>query len=446
MSKRKDLLQLTAGFVLFGLAVICYFKFSDRGQNSIIIPSKVVNDEEEKTEKIVLHVLNIDFDSPEAREKPDEFISGKAYTGNFSNYLNKDREYSAGISLPWKSIPRFEEVKEIRFHFYCNTKVDFTKVEGIFSIDSIPGATISWQNSPVLNQKGVWSKVTLNFPVDKTLLHPEYFFKLYIWNKSKQEFIVDDYSVEFIGHAKSVNTNKIHSIKRYAYNGFEPLLNEPTENFTTDETHSGKHSYLLTSGNSYSPAITRKINEVSSGPIALVTISVWVKPTRSKFNAEIVVILKNPQGDEYFWEGRNIEKGKIEKGVWTKHRAQMKLPVDKISPEDQIVVYLWNKGNSDIIIDDMEVVYGEQQARAGNDPFINTTDFSDKDFEYKRGVQPFRTMIYVQNKQLKIHNTKVSKQSDSEIWSPDVLIASGNFIRNSNLSQVVKISERNLEV
>jgi hypothetical protein len=441
MSKRSYIFPV--GLALFVIAVALYFQLSDRGRNDIVIPSlDAVSADPANLEE--LFVLSPDFDDPAVRGGVPNFSGNGAHSGNFVQSVDKKHEYSFGITGSWSAYKSAFRVREVRFSAWLFAHDSLKDVVMVFAIDSASGASAYWQSVPVQVKAGGWSRFSSVFTIPLRYLNPELHYKLYIWNKSGQEFQLDDLNASFYGIPLSGFTGSDDFASRTAFMDFETL---DSEHLVTDQARSGKKALRLSSELEYAPGIDRFVHETTPAKINLVTLGVWIYPEEEDINALLVATIRRPDGSEYVWEGRSTDKGSFPLGKWSKHRAQFKLPEQKIGSGDKISAYVWNKGRTRLLIDDFEVVYGEQQARAGGEPLIDMSTVPEEGIPYTKNLPPFPASNYAPVAGTSYDFNPVEELNDSSNrWTPSDILVAASVARGTSLTQIVRIHNNSLEL
>jgi hypothetical protein len=73
----------------------------------------------------------------------------------------------------------------------------------VFSVEDPSGKNLVWESKKVelkkISDATEWRTFSSTFSIDPALLSGENKFKLYIWNKAKEEFFVDDFELKAFG-------------------------------------------------------------------------------------------------------------------------------------------------------------------------------------------------------------------------------------------------------
>jgi hypothetical protein len=372
--------------------------------------------------------------------------SEKASSGKFSQKLSPDLEFGFGVVKSIQTIPSGEGIKNIDLTVQCYTQKDISDALYVLTIDDTTGKNIYWEGKPIVCQEGNWSTLHFSYDLKPEFIKPEYIIKLYPWNRSrKEEFFIDDISVHYNGmiavtapdRSKNSNTNFFFDFETTdGING--------TDNIKATTAHSGKMACLLSGGIEYGPSIIKKVNEVSSVPFKKIALSAWVYPLTDKPVTVLTASIVNDKKETVFWGGKSTEKQPFPKNAWTKINASYDLPFEKIGSEDVIQVNIWNQGKTDVIVDDLEIVYGAQPERRGlsstNDPNL----FYEKHFVPQKNKPPFQT-IYFEKQEINNENSTFitpDKKNDLTDFSPNDEFLAGNFIADkNNLDEIICIKK-----
>ena len=211
---------------------------------------------------------------------------------------------------------------------------------------------------------------------------------------------------------------------------------ETTEGLTGTETikqttaHSGKMACDLSGGKEYGPLVIKNTSTVSTGSLKKISASVWVYPLKDNPVAVLTASISNSKGESVFWDGKSTNK-LFTKNKWTKLNANFILPFEKISPDDKIQVNVWNKSRTDLIIDDMEIVYGETPDRKGEASTIDANTIYEKQFVPQKNKPPFQTIYFTKQE---INTSSISN------FTPNDEFIVGDFIKDkNNLDEIICI-------
>ena len=262
---------------------------------------------------------------------------------------------------------------------------------------------------------------------------------VYLYFSSNNAIILTEPEVKIV-KPSSINTNYF-----FDFETLDGLVN--TENIIVAKSHSGKMSCNLIGGKEYGPSVNLKISKISEIPIKKVAASVWVYPISNSPIAVLTLSVINSNNTSVFWDGKSTENQNFTPNKWTKINALFNLPADKISADDIISINIWNKGKTDIIIDDLEIVYGESSERRGVYTDADPSNLLKKDLNFHRKTAPFNT-IYFDNININNENSTrltINKDDFMADFSPNDEVYVGNFITDkSNLDEIICINKEKI--
>ena len=357
----------------------------------------------------------------------DAFVSTeKHFSGKQSCMLSSIMEYGVSISKKIGDIPASNNLKSISLLFKCLNGAENPDALYVLSIDDDKGKSVFWAGEPVVCKSNKdWSETTITFLVPPEFLKPEYKITIYPWNRNKKEFYIDDIHVNYIGTAIYKNEASSQSEIANLFFDFETDAGmQGADNVKETTAHSGKKACDLSGGKEYGPSINKKMSEFGSPLLKKISLSVWIYPLTDNPNTVLVASVVNSKNETVFWEGKSSKDLDFQKNKWTKINASCNLPVEKITSQDILGVSVWNKGKTDVIIDDLEIVYGDAPERRGSPSTIDATSIYEKRFVSEKNKPPYKT-IYFEKQEIKNGN-------GIEQFEPGDKFLVGNFADDKN--------------
>lgn len=119
---------------------------------------------------------------------------------------------------------------------------------------------------------------------------------------------------------------------------------------------SGQFSSQITSDSQYSVSYTIPIGELEVENIHLlstVELSVFSLCPDQNCNADLVFVVVNSSGETLAWHGKQLYKH--QKEGWVKTTLKTQLSDYQIQPTNTLMMYVWNRSESTVFIDDMEL-------------------------------------------------------------------------------------------
>jgi hypothetical protein len=211
--------------------------------------------------------------------------------------------------------------------------------------------------------------------------------------------------------------------------------------------HSGKMACDLTGGKEFGFSVIKKMSDVGNFPMKKTSASIWIYPLTEHPNVVLTASISNSKSETVFWDGKSTEKQDFPKNKWTKINALYNFPVEKLGVDDVLQINIWNKGKSDVIVDDLEVVYGESNERRGIYSGVDANLFYDHHFVPQKNKPPF-PVLYLEKQEMNNNNgTLLIANDQASDLSPNDELFAGNFIDlNNDRDQLVCIKDRNMKV
>ena len=413
MNKQKKRIAAYFLFVCIGFAAAFLFlKNKTNPDNTVSIPDAT------KDSIISVSLLSEFYDM---ENNGDAYVSTeKAVSGKKSCKLSSSIEYGFSITKIMKNIPSFRDAKSISLKFMCLSASKADEALYVLSIDNAAGKNVLWAGQPfVCPDDNNWTEINIEFPLTPELLEPDNKITLYPWNRSKKEFFIDDILFDITGTASQGGSA---SLKHEALNLLFDFETEAgltgTETITETTAHSGKKACPLLKGKEYGPVVSKKLSELGAVFPKKIALSVWVYPLTDMPEAVLTASVVNSKNETVFWEGKSTGNKTFPKNKWTKINASYILPIEKFTPDDILGVSIWNKGKTDVIIDDLEIVYGESPERRGSPSKIDATTIYEKRFIGEKNKPPFRT-IFFQKQEINNLNKSSITADPKDVLSPN---------------------------
>lgn len=121
--------------------------------------------------------------------------------------------------------------------------------------------------------------------------------------------------------------------------------------------HSGNYCYLTNESNPYSTSLSLKFKEIDLYKPKKIKSSVWCYVTDTATNAEFCLQIKTPTGEFKHWKTTPINKQVTKTNTWTKLDIVSEIEKSMYAADNEISIYFWNQGKSEIFVDDFEVEF-----------------------------------------------------------------------------------------
>jgi hypothetical protein len=138
--------------------------------------------------------------------------------------------------------------------------------------------------------------------------------------------------------------------------------------------HSGQYSAKAFGTNSYTLAVERKAGEIGTGNLSAIGMSAWIYvfPGKNEPLGNLVFAASNNKIN-IAWKGVRIAGSEVPRGKWFKISGFFDLSDVKFNPETKLEFYFWNNSNTEILTDDLYIVFGSPKSRRGDSARVDLT-------------------------------------------------------------------------
>ncbi len=150
--------------------------------------------EEKKTSIVFSNNAEIDEWSPisSIRENPN------AHSGKYVSVIDATSEYSLGLVKQLKNISN-QTIDSVTFTYWVFLKNNDANAVTVISIENDQGKSLFWDGPSLrkkVNELNKWVQVKETFKIPSNT-DKNNILKLYVWNKSKEEILLDDFNISF---------------------------------------------------------------------------------------------------------------------------------------------------------------------------------------------------------------------------------------------------------
>jgi len=149
---------------------------------------------------------------------------------------------------------------------------------------------------------------------------------------------------------------------------FESITGDFSKHLSDSLSRSGKFALKMDSSLNFSPTFKTAFNELTDNYYAWIRVSVWVYPVHNLNSTPVSLVISfQHKGKSYKYRGldftKEVVKNKLIPNQWNK------ISMDYLTPEvrsanDNLVTYIWNRGENEIYFDDFTVeVFEEKPAK-----------------------------------------------------------------------------------
>lgn len=138
---------------------------------------------------------------PSYLENQSTITTEKFFSGKKSCKLSLQNEYSVTIRKVLSEIPKNTQKIDIEMKLLDSEKNSANAV-AVLSIDDESGKNVLWSGMPIVyvkNDSSEWSDARFSFLINASSFSEKSSIKIYLWNKEKKVFYIDDIKVQYWG-------------------------------------------------------------------------------------------------------------------------------------------------------------------------------------------------------------------------------------------------------
>lgn len=371
----------------------------------------------------------------------------KSVSGMHSIRLSATSPYGYPIVKKIAEIPSYKSLTTIQLRFKCWMRNDIPGAQYLLVITGKDGKSLAEFSRPVAcPKKYEWNDLRYTYFIDPKFLEPENSIRLYATNKQVAELYIDDINVSFIAESPEAQQPGPEFTSNFLYDFEKPdsiLLRQSTY-IREGKAHSGKMAFDLSGAEEYGPIITRQAGTVSLQPVKRINMSIWVYPSGENASIDLVVALFNDANEKFFIQSKKTGAKLLPKEQWTKVNATIGLPAGGAAPDDVIQVLARNRGRTQLLFDDFEIVYDAMQDAPGEASALTPEATGGQGFVPQRNTPPF-PVLYLQKQQIGNSDSPFLVNSGGSVagdLTPGDEFLSGNFNGNAEgLDQLIAVKE-----
>ena len=368
---RKVWLIIVA-FLILALVPLVYYV----GRYLDSLPIKVI--EEPNLNNHEFEYL-IDFETNRYLTNSSAITTERFLSGSKSGKLSGYKAYSPAVNIP---VPTNDssKVDGLNVSFWVNPSGEKVNVTLVFSVLDQNKNQIHWDGFNINKDDiipGNWQPFKHKFEFPKELISTDNYIKVYLWNldDSGEVIFLDDLTL-------NLNENFVVESPRSKFIDFE---NTEGNRISSKYSLSGFYSTFADGEDSFSKSITISMNELKYDNLKSISYSFHYLCEKPEVDAVFVISVSDSTGKDVMWQSTHLNFEDHEINEWDIGNGNAIIPKDVIDPSNSIKVYLWNRNDNVIYIDDVYLVIKEENEKnisidpacdlIHNDEFIKKTKY-----------------------------------------------------------------------
>ncbi len=420
LSSKRKLWLVVALFVFLATIPLIYFigKYLDSNPIKEYVQPDFSNDE---------YNYLIDFETNLYLSNTKSVSKEKFLSGRKSGKIAGFKAYSPSVNI---AIPTDDStlIDGLNVSFWINPSVNNINATLVFSVLDQNKNQIHWDGYSIKKQDLIadnWQCLKHKFDFPSELICTSNSIKIYLWNQDENGSVlyIDDLEIGF-------NENFVAESPRSKIIDFE---DGKGKNISSKYSLSGFYSTFASGIDGFSGALKIPMNELKYENLSSVSYSFHFLCEKPNVDAAFVFSIVDSSGNDILWQSTHLSFESHETEVWEIGNGNAKIPEEAISPTNTIKIYLWNRNDNTIYIDDVYIVIREKGASTEDvSPACNLINSSE--FEKKTNQPPYE-FVNMTNKSLK--GIKDSKIHSVFTKSKKVLV--GNFNQQNDKDEILSI-------
>jgi len=389
----------------------------------------------------------ISFEDNKYIINPNSISTDKYLSGKKSGKLNGFNAYSPSVLIP---VPTNDstEMSDINIKFWINPTTTVINTVLVFSIVDQNNNQVHWEGFPVKGNGFAadnWYCFNNKFVFPDKFVNTGYSIKVYLWNKDEtgSPVYLDDLSISF------KESNKEES-PRSKLVDFESTNDKK---ISSKYAKSGFYSAHAKGPDDFAATITVPFTEINIDNISSISFSFNYLSETEDLNAVFVVSVCDSTNKDLLWQGVDLSVAKFTPKTWETANGNVIIPAEVAKPENKIKIYLWNRNENEVYIDDIYIVIKEKNLTGDTvQPAVNLIE--SKKFQPKSNHPPYDVQNLYLDKSLKTNadlnriftkNSRVLTGKFDQTNSKDQILISQNgkhsllsFIKNEAVFKEVK--------
>ena len=310
-------------------------------------------------------------------------ISGKKFlSGAKSGSVQGKKNYSPSIQIP---IPTSDStmITDLNIKFWLNPDSKIINTSLVFSILDQNMNQIHWDSYAINMENAIsdnWQNFQHSFDFPSNLINTTNTIKIYLWNfdDSQNAVYIDDVSI-------SLNENFIPESPRSKFFDFEKMENAK---ISSKHSLSGFYSTFADGKDAFSASIKIPMSDIKYENLTSIAYSFHYLCEQPLVDAAFVISISDTLGNDVYWNSTHLSFADHETGVWDIGNGNAIIPPEAIKPSNTIKIYLWNRNDNVVYIDDVYVVIKEDN-NSNTDKPVAYNFLSNKKFEKKSNHPPY---------------------------------------------------------
>lgn len=327
----------------------------------------------------------IDFESNRFLANASAISHDKFLSGSNSGKLQGFKSYSPSVNIKFPTNDS-TLVDDLNIKFWLNPSSSKVKASLVFSIIDQNNNQIHWEGYQINEDNLIadnWQPFQHVFTIPPSLISVQNTIKVYLWNQddSDNPVYIDDITI-------SLRDDMTFERPRSKFVDFEK---HNSKKISTKYSVSGFNSTYAAGKDGFSEAIKIPMKDIKYDNLSSIAYSFNYLCEKPVVDAAFVLSITDTLGNDVLWQSTHLSFTNKKTEVWDIGNGNAVIPQEAIDSTYTIKVYLWNRNDNTIYIDDVYLVIKENDASREKDPAYNLLHSSD--FKKQTNHPPYELLF-----------------------------------------------------
>ncbi|MDD3859457.1 MAG: hypothetical protein PHW83_04610 [Bacteroidales bacterium] len=372
------------------MLLLCLFVFGFLGLSlSVYLIGKRLNKPSIKKVPVLINQEDnfqflIDFESYNYLNANSALSKERALSGKNSGISDNNNPYGAAITIP---IPTNDtsEIGDVNIRFWINPTSSDVDAVWVFTVIDQNNNQLYWEGFVIKGDYFTadnWYSFSHSFKLPKKFVNTGLFIKTYLWNKDTKSssLYLDDVTI-------SLNNNNSELGLRTKLIDFE---NINSKQISSKYAKSGFYSTFAKGKDDFSESIIFPLSELDISNLYSISFSFSYLSETKDLDAVFVISICDSLHKDLLWQGVDLSKASFKEKNWEIANGSVIIPPDIAKNENFLKIYLWNRNDNQVFIDDVYLVIKENDLT--NDTVLPAFNMmKEKKFQAKANHPPYET-------------------------------------------------------
>ncbi|MDD2635865.1 MAG: hypothetical protein PHW82_10235 [Bacteroidales bacterium] len=419
--KKKKILIIISIIAFLLVSILVYYIGKTLNNKPTIVQSNIIQDDDK-------YCYMIDFENTKYLAPNSNLSKNNSLSGESSGIAETYKSFSPAALIP---IPTNDSSKlsDVNVKFWISPSSPIIKATLVFAIIDQNQNQIHWEGYNIEGDnylKDEWYSFQNTFSFPKKLTSTSNSLQVYLWNLDKDgnTIYIDDLSISF-------NKNFIPESPRSKFIDFE---NSESSQISSKYSKSGFYSTLAAGKDAFSESVIIPMNEIKFDNLESIAYSFHYLCEKPQIDAAFVISISDSADNNVYWNSTHLSFDNHPTEVWEIGNGNAIIPKEALISSNIIKIYLWNRNDNTIYIDDVYIVIKEKDNSADIKSQVAFDLLAKKKFEKKLNYPPYD---FKYANLIKLDNKNIAELN--KVFTKAKKVISGKFDKNNDKDLILAL-------